>query len=240
MRSYLLKHPLSGQILNCDGRWQLIYGFFAKNVFQLNEELKKFNTLFGDYIKENEKIIHLGSHHYFRGYLINKELIRTEEPFLGGHEEEIIKLDKTNLELLNLLRFNARINLIELTKKLKISLDQLRYKLKKLSKEQIIIGYWLNLNPEKINLHFYRILLKLKNFDNQTEKRFLYFLNEHKNIIRANNIFGSWDFIIDLEINAKDFRNFIYLLTNTFSDQIQEYETLMIYDELQFTFSPQF
>lgn len=236
---YLKQHPLSGQILRCDGRWQLIYGFFAKDIFHLNEELQKFNDLFGENIGETEKIIHIGSHHYYRGYLINKETSRPSEPFLGGREN-LIDLDKKDLKLLNLIRSNARISLVDLAENIKISVDQIRYKLKKLNHENILMGYWLHLNPKNIGLQFYRILLKLKNIDNKAEDQLLTFLNINKNVIRSNRVFGSWDLFIDMEISTEDFRKFLDFFLQTFSDQIQEYETLMIYEETKFTFSPLF
>ncbi|MEK6952696.1 MAG: Lrp/AsnC family transcriptional regulator, partial [Nanoarchaeota archaeon] len=236
---YLKNHPLSGQILQCDGRWQLIYGFFAKDIFQLGEELKEFDNKFGDYIKETEKIIHIGSHHYYRGYLLNKEMPHAKEPYLGG-PEKLIKLDEKSIKLLNSIRFNARMNFIELSDLLKINIDQIRYRIKSLIKDNIILGYWLQLNPEKLDLYFYRVLFKSKNMSEKNERNLFNFLNNHKNVIRANKVFGSWDYFVDLEINAKDFRKFMNNFTNIFSNNIQEYETLIIYDEVKYTFSPVF
>lgn len=236
---YLKNHPLSGQVLLCDGRWQLIYGFFAQDVFQLTEELNKFNNLFGDYFSETQKIIHTGSHHYYRGYLINKEEVREDEPYLGG-QEKLAKLDPESYKLLNIIRQSARIPLVDLAEKIKLTIDQLRYKLKILNEEGIIIGSWLHINPLKLNMKFYRVLLKLKNIDTEKEKEFLGFLNANKNVIRANNIFGTWDYFVDLEVSSEDFRIFMNNFTKTFATQIHEYETLDIYEEVSYAFSPEF
>lgn len=236
---YLKNHPLSGQVLLCDGRWQLVYGFFAKDIFQLTEELKKFNNLFGDFFSETEKIIHIGSHHYYRGYLLNKEIPRELEPYLGG-QETTLKLDRELYNLLNLIRQDARMPIIKLIENMKLSIDQIRYKLKILNKEKILVGSWLHLNPTKLNLNFYRVLLKLKNLDERKEKEFLSFLNLNKNVIRANKVFGTWDYFIDLDIGTNEFRIFMDNFTKTFSEQIHEYETLTVYDEISYAFSPIF
>lgn len=236
---YLKNHPLAGQVLLCDGRFNLIFGFFAKDVFGLTDELKKFNNLFGDYVKESEKIIHIGSHHYYRGYLIGKEIVRSGEPYLGG-PESILKIDEESYKLLNLIRQDARANIIDLAEKLGVTIDKVRYRIKKLIEDRIIFGSWLSINPSALGLQSYRILLKLKNIDDKKEKEFLSFLNRNKNVIRANNTFGSWDYFIDLEINTDDFREFTEDFSKTFSEQIQEYETLMVYDEVNYAFSPIF
>jgi len=236
---YLKNHPLTGQCALCDGEWQLIYGFFGRDIFQVNEEIRRFNDKFGKYIKETQKIIHIGSHHYYRGYLINKRIFREYEPVLGG-QEITIKLDEESLQLLNLIRNNTRINSVDISEKLKISLDSTRYKIKKLIKEGIIYGSWLHLNPEKIDINFYKVLLKLKNTNQTIEKSMLNFLNNDKNVIRANNVFGSWDYFVDLEINKDEFRSFVDTFTKEFSDYIQEYETLIVYEEIKFDFSPIF
>ncbi len=226
---YLNNHPLTGQCVLCDGEWQLIYGFFGKDIFQVNEEIRKFNDKFGKYIKETQKMIHIGSHHYYRGYLLNKAIFRENEPFLGGQEVNQ-KIDEGSLQLLNELRNNSKINSVEISEKLKMNLDSARYKIKKLTEGGIIYGSWLHLNPEKIGLNFYKVLLKLKNINQTIEKNMLNFLNNNKNVIRANNVFGSWDYFVDLEIKKAEFRNFIDTFTREFSDYIQEYETLVVYD----------
>jgi len=237
--NYLINHPLSGQVLQCEGRWQLIYGFFAKDIFQLTQELRKFNDLFGDYIKEREKIIHTGSHHYYRGYLLNKESVRLDEPYLGG-QETTLKIDNKSYNILNLIRQNSRLNLVVVSEKLKISVDQIRYRLRKLTEDQILLGSWLNIDPTKLNLNLYRILIKLKNFNEKKEKEFLNFLNKNEHVIRANSIFGTWDYFIDLEINSEGFREFVDEFTRIFSEQIHEYETLTIYNQVNYAFSPIF
>jgi DNA-binding Lrp family transcriptional regulator len=237
--NYLKASPLTGQCVQCDGEWQLIYGFFSKDIFQVNEEIRKFNDLFGGYIKETQKVVHIGSHHFYRGHLLGKNLIREKEPFLGGKETQE-NIGKQDLELLNVLRNNARINSVELSEKLKISLDSTRYKIKKLIESGIILGSWLHINPEKLNLDFYKVLLRLKHMNKETENKILSYLNNNKNVIRANNVFGSWDYFVDLEISKEDFRKFIGDFTNKFVNNIQEYETLVIYDEIKFDFSPEF
>jgi hypothetical protein len=42
MTAYMKAHPLAGQVLQCEGRWQFVYGFFAKDVFQLSQDLRNF------------------------------------------------------------------------------------------------------------------------------------------------------------------------------------------------------
>lgn len=98
MIKYLNNHPLTGQILQCDGRWNFVYGFFAKDIFELRKEVEKFEKRFGKYIVESAKITHIGSHHYFRGYLLGKEEIRENEPFLGW-KEDILILDDLSCQL---------------------------------------------------------------------------------------------------------------------------------------------
>ena len=237
--NYLKEHPLSGQVLLCDGRWQLVYGFFARDVFQLNEELKKVDALFYNYFKDAEKVIHIGSHHYYRGYLPGGEGVRKDEPFLGG-PEPFEKIDEESRKILNSLRGGARRNIVELSKELGISLDKFRYRLKSLREKKILLGSWVHLNPEKLGLQFYRLLLKLKSLSREKEKALLYFLNKHPHVIRANHIFGSWNFLIDLEINAPAFREFMNAFMKHFSEDVLEYETIIVYDEVKFVFSPLF
>lgn len=236
---YLKNHPRSGQVLLCDGRWQLIFGFFAKDIFELTQLLNGFNNKFSSSIGEMNKIIHIGSHHYFRGYLLNKEETRSGEPFLGG-KEELMDIDDSSYAILNFISHNARCNIVDASDNLKISIDQIRYRIKKLTQDKILIGGWLHINPVKLNLNFYRVLLKLKNMDTKSENILLEYVNKNKNVIRANNVFGSWDYFLDLEISTEEFRMFMEEFSKIFSNNIQEYETLTIYNEINYSFSPIF
>jgi DNA-binding Lrp family transcriptional regulator len=239
LMQYFREHPLSGQILLCDGRWQLIFGFFAKDLFSLDKELKILEDKFGDFVRETEKIVHIGSHHYYRGYFLQKGEFREDEPFLGG-PEKTINLDDFDIKILNDLRGNARTNLVDLSDKLGASLDKIRYGIEKLKENKVILGSWLHVNPEKLGIHFYRILLKMRNINEKTEQGFFDYLNGQKNVIRGNKIFGSWDYFVDLEISTEEFRDFRAGFIKKFSDYIQEYETVMIYDEVKYVFSPIF
>ena len=239
MIEYLKNHDLSGQVLLCDGRWQLVYGFFARDIFEATRCFSDFTNKYGQWLNETNRIIHTGSHHYFRGHFLNQKVARESEPFLGG-PEQLIGIDSKLIKLLNYLRDKARINMIDLAKETGLSVDQLRYKMKKLTKDKLLLGAWLSINPAKFNLNHYRVLLKLKNFDTRTENKLLTFVNGDKNVVRANSVFGAWDYLIDLEITTADFRRFIDDLVRTFPENIWEYETLMIYEEVKYNFSPVF
>ena len=51
-------------------------------------------------------------------------------------------------------------------------------------------------------------------------------------------MFGSGNYLIDLEANQKELREFITKFQNQFENILLTYETLMIYDEIKYVFSP--
>ena len=153
-------------------------------------------------------------------------------------------IDEIEKIILSNLGKNARMSSIEITRILhnldyKITERAVRYRIKKLEKEGIIIGYSTILNPAYSNEKVHKlILIKFKIIKNTTGlvDRLMKYLNESPFCVYACKIQGEFDFVCHIVMDSTDqfdleIDNFIY----QFSDLISDFRT---FDSKLFKFNP--
>lgn len=232
--NYLEKHKNVNVVMRFNAVFDVSFSILAKSIFELNKIMMEINNKFSDIIKEKDVATHIGAYKFDRNYLLER---KNEAPLIStGKREEILKLDKTDLELISLLNKNSRMTSVEIASKMGISVDSIIYRRKKLEKEKIILGYTILLNNEKIGFSYYRFLLKLKNISDNKEKEFLDFCAANKNVVYFVKTFGNWEATIDIEIEHKKIRNFVDEINKKFSEIIQDYEVLEVFDISKFRY----
>lgn len=92
------------------------------------------------------------------------------------------------MKLLKLLSTNARISLVDLSQKLKLTSKSISYRIKQLTKKEVILGYRAILNLNSINYHYYKVDLNLENLDKIGELRG--FVQYHPNITFSERTIG--------------------------------------------------
>ncbi|WP_161486389.1 GAF domain-containing protein [Candidatus Nitrosocosmicus hydrocola] len=153
-------------------------------------------------------------------------------------------IDEIEKIILSNLGKNARMSSIEITRILhdldyKITERAVRYRIKKLENEGIILGYSTILNPAYSNDKVHKlILIKFKIIKNTTGlvDRLMKHLNESSFCVYACKIQGEFDFICHIVMDSTDqfdleIDNFIY----QFSDLISDFRT---FDSRLFKFNP--
>ena len=125
-----------------------------KNEFQqfIKDFLIKFrNNIEKVNIEEVLKYIHLN-----RAYL-GSQKERTKF-IMGGKEES--KIDNKDIKILNLLSKDARIKISTLANELNMESPSILERLKNLKKKNILQGFRVDLNLEKLNREFYTVKIK--------------------------------------------------------------------------------
>ena len=144
------------------------------------------------------------------------------------------KLDKIDLKILSELDKNCRIPSTKLAKKLNKSRQTIDYRIEKLTKEGIIIGFKSSINPHKIGYKLYKIYLKLKNIPKKKEELFHYLKTSPK-IYWIGECSGNWDLIFGMFCkNDYDFFEAKNELISKFNKIIIEEEGQILIDVNQY------
>lgn len=153
-------------------------------------------------------------------------------------------IDEIEKIILSNLGRNARMSSIEITRILndldyKITERAVRYRIKKLENEGIILGYSTIINPAYSNEKVNKLLLikfRIIRNKNGLVDRLTKYLNESAFCVYACKIQGDFDFVCHLVLDSTDqydleIDNFIY----QFSDLISDFRT---FDSKLFKFNP--
>jgi len=121
-----------------------------------------------------------------------------------------MKLDKVDLNILYNLDYDARIPLSQLAKKVKLSKQNLNYRLNKLKKSNIILSFVSVIDIHKLGYLTYRTYFRFKDVDEQKEKELIKYFREHENVLWFVSSEGIWD--LEVVITARNFIHFNNLL----------------------------
>jgi len=218
---YLTKHNFVTYLGSVIGKWNVVFDILVKNDKHLEEIIRDITKEASQYL---ESYIIIGSgirEEYFPTKFVGvKKSVHVKE-LLGNKKYKIDGVDKT---ILKLISNNARIEYTELSKKLKLTPNAIKYRIKSLEKNRIILGYTISLDFKKLEYEFYNIQIKLSNIDNQ---RIISFLRNHYMVVYYYKYLGHDNWDIDIGIIAKDsmdLRDFILELRENFGDIIDIYD----------------
>ena len=156
-----------------------------------------------------------------------------------GEELGEAKLKKIDLEILKYLANNSRIKITDLAKKLNVSVTVIRYRLKQLEKNKIIVGYKYALNPKLLNYETCKAFISFKNVTEEKRKRLINYCKLNQNVINIVLTIGSWDMEVELEV--EDFEQYYKIINDIqekHNDMIKSYESVLLSSEPKQSFVP--
>lgn len=192
-------------ITSIHGKWD--YAIFL-GVKTVSEFHSVWDTIMLDYkpkIKHYNISIYAPIHNFNRKFFLEKSQDSVERIYGAGEKEEIDDLDWKIIETYS---NNVRKSSPEISKKLKISADSVRGRIKKLEKKRIICGYKIGLNLEPLGFVSYRVDLQL--ISTKRNNALFEFCKNHSNIYQVNKTIGGSDF--EIEVIVRDLSHLLKLL----------------------------
>jgi Lrp/AsnC family transcriptional regulator, leucine-responsive regulatory protein len=233
--NYWIKSNNSVWVAQIRGRWDLAVSVLAKSNFEFGKILGDFMNKFAKFVLEKDVLLTEYSSIYAKEYLTETK----PSEFIYGLPSKIYELDEIDKKILKTLSTNARINIIKLSEKTKLSRDIINYRLKKLAKEKIFVQYKCYLNLQNSGINHYKIIFRTKNFDEKTEKLIKDYASRHKKATQFLKLIGSWDLEIEFETEGED--ELYKILTDIrrkFSKIILDFDILRITKTYKYNYFP--
>lgn len=148
-----------------------------------------------------------------------------------------IKLDDKDKEILRLLNTDCRMSLTDISRKTRIPIDTVKYRIERMEKEKIF-HYAIVMDPLKIGYPIYDALyLNLVNFTKEQEKKLEGYTKKNKNIIYSAKTMGKYDYIIGfVAMNTRELNDLIGQFKTEFQNIIKEFDTLSIIEEYKYDY----
>ena len=150
----------------------------------------------------------------------------------------MIKIDKKDKKILNILDRDARASIAEISRKTGIQRDSVLYRIKRMKSNGIIKFFHTCLSTDALGFPIYTFVnFTLHNLDESLEKAFLGYLKVHPNVVYIAKTTGKWDFTINIAARTlKHFDEVITEIRMKFSSIIKDYETASIIQEHKYDY----
>ncbi len=212
-------------VIECDGKYDLMVMFLARNPSHFNKKLKQLVSINGE-LRDWTILTTVVEHYYLRDYLVDKE--GQGDTIIGGDRDEI-KIDQLNKDILSLLT-QGRKKVIELALELKTTPKTIMARLKWLEQQNILRGYRLLLNAKAMKISANLILLKYKNITQEQEDHLRQFCKYNPLVIEFAKTFGEWDAVLSTETRDRaEFRKLFLQLREKFDDIIADTDTFRVF-----------
>lgn len=113
-----------------------------------------------------------------------------------------MRLDKIDRKLLFELDNNARQTNKHLAKKLRVSPEVIRYRIKRFEEEKVIRYYMAIISPEKLGYYHYEVYFRFQDLEEAKEKELIAYLKKKNNILWLSSCMGHYDLVFS--VIAKD------------------------------------
>ncbi|MBU0456988.1 MAG: winged helix-turn-helix transcriptional regulator [Nanoarchaeota archaeon] len=150
------------------------------------------------------------------------------------------KFDEIDYKLLTIIADDARINMVELARKLDVSVDTAIYRVKKLISAKVIMDFRPIINYAAFGYSVYCLFFKFRNFTKEKESAFNLYLKENENILWSANCLGDFNNISYLLAkNTFQFHDVLHEIRGKFHDILDSFDYLLSFAEYKYTYFPE-
>jgi len=224
-----------GWLISCIGKWDIILNVNENNILNFEKTLNKITKICKPNLNNYKFTILSEAEHMGYKFLSSKKY----NPLYQGERDKSLKLDVTDEKILRVLSQNARIDVVTLSKKVKMPLHILHYRMKKLIKSGIIEGFKPKLDINKLGYQWHLLLIKLDFANEEERKKLIAFCKYHKNTYYVTSTIGDYNLMLDLHIKStKELIEIKKELQERFPNLIKSYESVMVAEEFKIDYIP--
>ena len=211
-------------ITSMHGKWDFALFIGVTSINEFHNVIDSLTNSYKPHIKIYDIAIYAPIYNFNRKFFsVSGDAV--ERVYGTGAPETSDKLDRSIIEH---FAPNVRVSSLALAKKLSVSPDTVRHRIKKLERSHIIVGYKLGLNVEKLGYTSYRVDIQL--VSTQRNKELHEYCRMHRYIYQINKTIGGADF--EIEVIVKDQAHLIALI-----DELKTQFSSVINDVDYFGFS---
>jgi len=236
--NYLIHNPKVGWLVSVEGNWNINMLVWCESVYDFKRFLNTFLKEYKNYVDDKWISIITEMFQYDRSYLVSDKRESMKMAVTGGSNTKA-DLDKTDLDILNILASDSRAPLLDIGNKLNVSSKVVSYRIKQMIDKGVIQRFKALFDLDILGIDYYKVLFSFKNITEQREKDFLAYMRINPYVIIVVTTIGGADFEVELNVeNNKQFRKIMDDIELKFSDIIIKYETLRYYKEYKWNYLP--
>ncbi len=216
-------------VASLNGCYDFCIILLAKNMGELSETYSEIICRFSKYILDKDLSIATEMHYYPFSHVFGKREMPAEKRKIEKNLKSS-SLDETDFKIINLLKQNSRVPLLEISEKLKLSAQTVRTRMKELEKNDIIQGFRIRLDYKMLGFHHFHCFLNLSNIDKNKEAEIIGYISSLASVIHIIKGTGRYDLEFESLLKSP-FELFDILkdIKNKFPQNIQHADSALIY-----------
>jgi len=237
----LVKQPDVIFVAECSGNWDLWTEMLCNSIDTFDRVLSDLITGISNNLQDYKTLISISDYKRYSP-MIEKYFEKVPYDEINDYSEssKIQKIDEIDYKILKLLEDNSRMTLIEISNTLNISLDIVRYRIKKLKNKGIIKGYDIVIDLPKNGYNLNVVIINLISLTKEKEDKLKNFLKFHPNIRFATKTTGKQEIILEILSKSNlEYQNVLNQIRNNFYDVIINYDQMMIFEDFKDVTIPQ-
>lgn len=237
--SELKSHPHTFWLGEVGEDWDVVVNLICKDHFQFNKIFEEFFAKHSKFILDYEVLIYLNAHDFSRSYLTSMTPEK-EELFHEMKVNQDYQLDELDKRIIAELSQDAWINNIQLGQKLGVAGNTIRNRIDLMTKNKLLLGFRLFINPSVIGYQSYMLFLSINKLNLKREAELFAFLSSTPQITFAVKHIGKWR--IGLEIETKtlnEFQDIFVEIRGKFADIITDFDSFPLFKDHMINYFPQ-
>jgi DNA-binding Lrp family transcriptional regulator len=236
--NYLIAHKNVQWIIECGGKWDFLINFVAKNVVQYDNFLIEFKNTFPRHIQNFDIFIVIGWLELGRAYFTRSRREVKKLSYFGSDYEHV-RIDNTDLLILNFLSDQARKTSVEIAKKIGVSPNTISSRIRNLCAKGVICAFKPLIHLENIGYMAYKLAFKFQNYTEKKEKEIIDYLKPDVRVVAIVKLIGQWDFEIEFEVDSRQsMLDLIRSFRDRYGSIIKEFELIPLFHEHKYNYFP--
>jgi Lrp/AsnC family transcriptional regulator, leucine-responsive regulatory protein len=200
------------------GVYDFCVSFLVNNTEELLVQINNFNDKFSGKINQKDMQM-IFKRYYFRYNFLHQKPMNIFYTIEKGGEK--IVLSEIEKKILHIIRHDPRISIVDIADRVNITPKTAATKLDGLKNKKVITGYFMTIDPVKLNYNTFKLLVQVKNLKNKTD--FEKYLVSIKNVKYIVKMAGLWDYEIDfIYHNMTELQNQIDLIKEKFPNSLKK------------------
>jgi len=224
-----------------DGAWDAHATLYARDVKEFYDIKNRIYSEFKDLIIKRDTGVLVNVHQYKKKYVLGTASEKNETPQILELDSFVMfsddvvenEIDELDRKILDILLNDARIPLVELTRRCGSTIDIVRGRMRKLEEKGIIIQYRIAVDHSKLGYMFFKAFLYFNNLSEEDEKRLFGYAKAHPSIIYLIRQVSSWD--VELEMVCRSYEEFTETMNDMrerFASSMRNYESVLMKEDI--------
>lgn len=213
----------------CDGDYDSVIIVWAKSTLEYEKTYKEIMKSFGRYFRNIQFSIATEINYHKHNFLTGTH---DSKSFRFGTVTQQTTLDEVDHAILLELNKDARINLVEIANKHALSVKLVHDRIKKMQKNNVILGFHIKINHKKLGFTHRKVQLWLNDTSEDSIQKLVRYLKEQPSTLFIVFLLGGCDLEFELMTKTnEEYYEIMKRLRYAFPELIANYENFIVFDE---------